>query len=95
MRPWAARCRVRLSGVRALRTRYRATGAGAPTPHGGGSPAKLDAVGCDALKPLVHATPEATLQELRTRLAATYQVSVSQATLSRALQRFAIAFDTK
>jgi transposase len=84
MRHLATRFRVSLSCVRDLLTRYRATGDVAPKPHGGGYPAKLDAAGCDALKTLVHATPDATLQELRTRLSATHQVSVSQATISRA-----------
>jgi transposase len=83
MRPWARRFRVSLSCVRDRLTRYRAPGDVAPQPHGGGSPAKRDATGCDALKALVHATPEATLQELRTRLATTQQLTVSAATISR------------
>ena len=84
MRLLATRFRVSLSGVRDLLTRSRTTGAVTPRPHGGGYPAKLDASGCAALKTLVDATPDATLQELRTRLSATHQVSVSHATISRA-----------
>jgi transposase len=85
MRQLAGRFRLSLSCVRDLLSRFRATGDVAPKPPGGGAPAKLDARGRDALKTLVHATPDATLQELRTRLAATQQVLVSPATISRAL----------
>jgi transposase len=85
MRQIAARFRLSLSCVRDLLTRYRTTGDVAPKPHGGGYPAKLGPAGLEALKTLVHATPDATLQELRTRLSATQQVIVSPATISRAL----------
>jgi transposase len=85
MRQLATRFRVSLSCVRDLLTRYRATGDVAPKSHGGGYPAKLDAPGRDTLQALVQATPDATLQELCTRLAATHQVSVSPSTISRAL----------
>jgi transposase len=90
MRQLATRFRVSLSCVRDLLTRYRATGDVAPKPHGGGYPAKLDATGCDALKALVYATPDATLQELRTRLAPTQQRTVSAATISRALTKLGL-----
>ena len=59
----AARFRVSLSCIRDLLTRYHATGDVAPKPHGGGYPAKLGAVGRDALQALVQASPDATLQE--------------------------------
>jgi transposase len=85
MRQLATRFRVSLSCVRDLLTRYRTTGDVTPKPHGGGYPAKLDAARRDVLKTLVHATPDATLQELRTQLSTTQQVTVSQATISRAL----------
>lgn len=90
MRQLAARFCVSLSCVRDLLTRYRTTGDVAPKPHGGSYPAKLNAAGCDAVKTLVHATPDATLQELRTRLSATHQVSVSPATISRALTKLGL-----
>jgi transposase len=90
MRQLAARFRLSLSCVRDLLSRYRATGDVAPHPHGGGYPAKLKAPGLEALKTLVHATPDATLQELRTRLAATQQVTVSRATISRALTKLGL-----
>jgi transposase len=83
MRPLAIRFRVSLRCVRDLLTRYRATGDVAPQPHGGGYPAKLDATGGDALKVLVHATPDATLQALRTRWATTQQLTVRAATISQ------------
>ena len=90
MRHLATRFRVSLSCVRDLLTRYRTTGAVAPRPHGGGYPAKLDASGCAVLQTLVDAPPDATLQELRTRLSAPHQVSVSQATISRALTKLGL-----
>jgi transposase len=90
MRQLAVRFRLSLSCVRDLLTRYRATGDVAPKPHGGGYPAKLNATSRAALKTLVHATPDATLQELRTRLAATQQVTVSPATISRALTKLGL-----
>jgi transposase len=90
MRQLATRFRLSLSCVRDLLTRYRTTGDVAPKPHGGGYPAKLDAPRLDALKTLVHTTPDATLQELRTRLAATQQVMVSPATISRALTKLGL-----
>ena len=90
MRQLAVRFRLSLSCVRDLLTRYRATGDVAPKPHGGGYPAKLDALGLDALKTLVQATPEATLQELGTRLATIQQITVSPATISRALSKLGL-----
>jgi transposase len=86
MRQLAVRFRLSLSWVRDLIGCFHATGDVAPKPPGGGAPAKLDARGRDALQTLVHATPEATLQERCGRLAATQQVTVSPATLSRALR---------
>lgn len=87
MRQLAARFRLSLSCVRDLLTRYRPTGHVAPKPHGGGSPAKHKTTGREALKTLVHATPDATLQELGAQLSTTQQVTVSPATMSRALVR--------
>jgi transposase len=91
MRQLAARFRLSLSCVRDLLSRYRATGDVAPQPHGGGYPAKLKTTDLEALKTLVQATPDATLQELRTRLAATQQVTVSPATISRALIKLGLS----
>jgi transposase len=85
MRQLATQCRVSLSCVRDLLTRHRVTGAIAPKPHGGGYPAQLGAAERDALQALVQASPDATLRELGTQLAMTQQITVSQATISRAL----------
>ena len=90
MRQLAARFRLSLSCVRDLLTRYRTTGDVAPKPHGGGYPAKLNTKGREALKTLVHATPEATLQELGAQLSTTQQVTVSPATISRALANLSL-----
>ena len=90
MRQLAARFRLSLSCVRDLLTRYRTTGDVAPKPHGGGYPAKLTTEGLEALKTLVHATPDATLQELGTQLSTTQQVTVSPATISRALGKLSL-----
>ncbi len=90
MRQLAARFRLSLSCVRDLLTRYRITGDVAPKPHGGGYPAQLDAARCDALKTLVQAPPDATLQELRSQWATPQQVTVSQATRSRALTKLGL-----
>ena len=87
MRQLAARFRVSLCCIRDLLTRYRVTGDVAPQPHGGGYPAKLEAPSIEALKTLVHTTPDATLQELRTHLATAQQVTVSLATISRTLAK--------
>jgi transposase len=85
MRQLATRFRLSLSCVRDLLSRSRTTGDVAPKPHGGGYPAKLTTKGLEALTTLVHATPDATLQELGTQLSTTQQVTVSPATISRAL----------
>jgi transposase len=90
MRQLAARFRLSLSCVRDLLTRYRTTGDVAPKPHGGGYPAKLNTKGLKALKTLVHATPDATLQELGAQLSTTQQVTVSPATISRALAKLGL-----
>ena len=90
MRQLATRFRVSLSCLRDLLTRYRATGDVAPKPHGGGYPATLGAAGRDALHALVQASPDATLRELGTQLSMTQPVTVSQATISRALTRLGL-----
>jgi transposase len=82
MRQVAVRFRLSLRCVRDLLTRYRTIGDVAPKSHGGGYPAKLNTKGLEALKTLVSATLDATLQELCTQLSTTQQVTVSQATIS-------------
>ncbi len=87
MRPWAARCCVSLGGVRDRLSRSRAPGDVAPTPHGGGAPATLQASQLDAIPMFVQQPSDATLAELCRHLQATTQVPVSSATMSRALTK--------
>jgi transposase len=74
---------VDLSTVARLLHRYRNTGSVAPKPHGGGRPRKLDAETVTRLLKLVKQQPDATLLELRDRLA----ISCSVMTIFRALRR--------
>jgi transposase len=90
MRQLATQFRLSLSGVRDLLSRYRTTGDVAPKPHGGGYPATLNTEGLKALKTLVHATPDATLQEWGAQLSTTQQVTVRPATISRALAKLSL-----
>ncbi|HEY7491824.1 MAG TPA: transposase [Candidatus Tectomicrobia bacterium] len=85
MRQLATRFAVSRGFVYDLITRYLATGSVASKPHGGGYPATLDAMGNDPVRDFVHADPNATLQELYTRLYITTQVFVSRPTMSRLL----------
>ena len=64
MRQLAITFRVRLSCVRRLLKHDRETGSGAPKPHGGGYPAKVDVGGLKVVQALVRAAPDATLREL-------------------------------
>src|SRR5690349_19692106 len=75
--------RVSASWIRRLCQRRRETGSTAPRPHGGGRPPKLDAARLRRLRELVERQPDATLAELRGRLAA----PVSLMTVCRALRR--------
>jgi transposase len=87
MRQLATTFRVSLSFVRRLIKHYRETGSVAPKPHGGGSPAKVDASGREVVQALVQAAPDATLRELCQRFEERYQASISIATMSRVLAR--------
>ena len=87
MRQLATRFAVSLSVVCDLITRHRATGNIAPKPHGGGYPAKLRPAGLEVVRGLVQAEPEATLNELCTRLHTATQVTVSRPTMSRLLRK--------
>lgn len=58
-----------------------------PKPHGGGAPARLKARQRAVLRAAVAEHPDATLKELREVLATHCQVTVSEATLCRALQK--------
>lgn len=86
VRQLAARFKVSLSFVRDLNRRYRETGAVEPKPHGGGAVAKLGVAQLLMVKALVEAQPDALLEELCERLAQKTGVSVSGATMQRAVQ---------
>lgn len=73
---------VSTSWIRRLLQRRRTTGSFAAKPHGGGN-RKMDAERCERLVVLVREQPDATLAELRDRLAA----PVHGSTIARALQR--------
>jgi putative transposase len=75
-----------LSFLEKLLRRWRATGNSGALPHAGGRTSPLkphDAT----LKKLVATQSDATLGELQAQLAAKKQLTVSEATISRALQR--------
>jgi transposase len=87
MRQLAARFCVSRGWVRDLLSRSRATGDVAPTPHGGGAPATLQASQLDAIQLFVQQPSDATLAALCRPLRATTPVPVSAATMSRALTK--------
>ncbi len=74
------------SFVEKLLQRWRATGSAATLPRGGGQPRLLEAHE-KKLRQLVAAQPDATLAELREKIESATKLSVSVATICRALQR--------
>ncbi len=74
---------VSTAWIRRLLQRRRQTGSFAALPRGGATRTKMTAERCDRLVVLVREQPDATLAELRDRLAA----PVHLATISRALRR--------
>src|SRR5512143_1993305 len=64
----ARRFRVSPSFITRLLRRRRLTGSVAPEPHGGGHPPALDHAGREKLRQLVREQPDATLEELATRV---------------------------
>jgi transposase len=62
-----------------------------PLPHGGGAQAKLSGDHLRQLPALVAATPDATLEELRTQLKKKVRVMVSLSTLCRGLQALGLS----
>jgi transposase len=91
MRQLASRFCVSLGCVRDLLRRYRATGDVAPKPHGGGAPTKLQASQLAVIQRVVQQQSDATLAALCTHLQATTQVTVSSATMSRALTKLGLS----
>jgi transposase len=87
MRQLATRFAVSRRCVCDLITGHRATGHVAPTPHGGGDPAKRHPAGLEVVRERVRAEPDATLNELGMRVHAATQVTASRPTRSRLLRQ--------
>jgi transposase len=83
----ADRFGVSYSFVRQLVRRYEATGTVKPLPHGGGKPPKLDPARLNIVRELVEEDNDATLEELRARLAERTGIEVSIPTMCRLLQK--------
>lgn len=77
------------SFVCAMIAQYRRTGSVAPRPHGGGRH-KLGLKGDAKLIALVEADPDATLDELRTRLRRSRGLSLTRSGIGRALRRLGL-----
>ncbi len=82
---------VSTAWVRRLLQRRRQTGSFAARPRGGPHATKMDADRCLQLLVLVHARPDATLAELRDRLAAPVHLT----TVHRALARMKVTVKKK
>jgi putative transposase len=77
------------SFVCAMTAQYRQTGSVVPRPHGGGRH-KLGPRGDAKLRALVEADPDATLDELRSRLLRSPGISLSISGICRALERLGL-----
>lgn len=77
------------SFVCAMTAQYRQTGSVVPHPHGGGRH-KLGPKGDAKLRALVEADPDATLDELRSRLLRSPRISLSLSGIGRALERLGL-----
>jgi transposase len=76
---------VGLTFVKKMLRQRRENGDLKPLPHGGGKPLSLRPKHLRSLRAAIKQNNDLTLEELRDHLAATAQVSVSAATVSRAL----------
>jgi transposase len=74
------------SFVCAMIAQYRRTGSVEPRPHGGGHH-KLGPKGDARLRALVEADPDATLDELRSRLRRSGRIKMTRSGICRALRR--------
>jgi len=81
---------VSLAFVEKVLRRYRTNGELGPKPHGGGQKPRVDAAGQAFIQQVVRTQPDATLEELCTRLADATGVRVSLATMCRVVQRLAL-----
>ena len=84
-RQLAERFKVSLSFIRDLRRHQRETGTLLPKAHRGGATAKLGQQQLPIVEALVTAQPDALLEELCERFGAQTGVSVSVATMQRAV----------
>jgi transposase len=78
---------VAKSFIETLLKRLRETGDILPKPHGGGPQPKLNAEQLKLVKALVEADNDATLDELRERLASETSISISRSTMGRMVQK--------
>jgi transposase len=90
VRKLAKRFGVAKSFIETLLKRLRETGDILPKPHGGGPQPKLNEEQLKRVKALVEADNDATLDELRERLAAETSVSISRSTMGRVLQKLGL-----
>src|SRR5262249_54074352 len=74
---------VSTAWLRRLLQRRRQTGSFAARPRGGSQPRKMDPQRCGRLVVLIAQQPDATLEELRDRLAAPVHVSTTAPALAR------------
>lgn len=86
IRKLAKRFGVAKSFIETLLKRLRETGDILPKPHGGGPQPKLNAEQLKLVGALVEADNDATLDELRERLAAETSIEISRSTMGRILQ---------
>ncbi len=86
-RQLARQFRVALSFIQKLIKQYKETGNIAPQVRTKQTPTKLTDEQLQFFKELVAENPEATLQELRQKLAATTGVTISLSTVHRMLRR--------
>ncbi len=87
VRKLAKRFGVSKSFVETLLKRLRETGDILPKPHGGGPQPKLNAEQLKLVKALVDADNDATLDELRDRLAAETSILMSRSSMGRIVQK--------
>ena len=78
---------VSISFVAKLMRRHRTSGSAAALPPGRGPAPDVDAVALAQLRACLRQTPDATLDELRTWLAALGGPAVSRSALGRAVQK--------
>jgi transposase len=76
-----------LTFVHKLIKQFRDTGAIEPMPHAGGKERKINSTLMEALIEETNANPSATLDHLRSFLSSRFGVTVSNATIFRALRR--------